>query len=113
MQAQPDPQQQYPHEHEQVMQMKEEEEHKVVPVDEQVDVPDRGRRPQKCGGSAATPGPMATTSAPAITGIKTKLRVEGFEMPGDGDGCVFLFNFLHLFEWMVHILMPWFGAQGS
>jgi len=111
--------QQYPHEQMVHMQMKEEEqeEHKVVPVDEQADVPDRGRRLQKYGGSAAIPGSMTTTSAPTITRAKAKTRVEGFEMPdeSDGYGCVFLFYFyfLRLFVWMVHVLMSWFGAQGS
>jgi len=101
------------------MQMKEQEqeEHKVVPVDEQVDIPDRGRRLQKYGGSAAIPGSMITTSAPTITRVKAKARVEGFEMPdeSDGYGCVFLFYFyfLRLFVWKVHVLMSWFGAQGS
>jgi hypothetical protein len=77
--------------------MKEEDEqHKVVQVDGQVDVPDRGRRLQKCGGSAASPGPMTTTSAPTITRVKARMSVEGFEMPDDGDGygCVFLFYFI-------------------
>jgi hypothetical protein len=42
-----------------MMQMKgEEEEHKVVPVEEQGYAPDRGRGLQKCGGSAAIPGPV-------------------------------------------------------
>jgi hypothetical protein len=98
MQAQHHSQHQYPHE--QMMQMKEEEEeHHVVPGDEQGDVPDRGRRLQKCGGSASIPGPMTTTPAPTITRVKAKMRVEGFEMPDDGDGyaCVFLFYFISSF----------------
>jgi len=78
------------------MKEQEQEERKVVPVDEQADIPDRGRRLQKYGGSAAIPGSMTTTSAPTITRVKAKARVEGFEMPdeSDGYGCVFLFYFL-------------------
>ena len=119
IQAHQHPQQQYPHDQVMHMQMKEQEqeEPKVVPVDEQADVPDRGRRLQKHGGSAAIPGSMTTTSAPTIMRVKAKARVEGFEMPdeSDGYGCVFLFYFyfLRLFVWMVHVLMSWLGAQGS
>jgi hypothetical protein len=89
-----------------MMQMKEVE-LKVLPVDEQADVPDRGRRQQKCGRSAAVPGPMSTTPAPTITGVKARMRVLG-------EGMVrisILFYFLHLFEWAVYILISWFGAQ--
>ena len=97
MQAQHRPHQQYPHDQ---MQMKEEdEEHHTVPVDGLADVPERGRRAQKFGLSVAIPGPtanMTTTSAPTITRVKAKLRVEGFEMPdtdnGDDDGCVVYFT---------------------
>ena len=84
MQAQHRPLQRYPHS--QMIQMKEEDdEHQVAPVNE---VPERGRRAQKFGLSVAIPGP---TAAPTITRVKAKLRVEGFEMPdnGDGDGYVF------------------------
>ena len=89
---------QYPHE--QVIQMKEEEEeHKIVLVDQLADVPERGRRTQKFGGSTTS---MTTISAPTVTKVKARMRVEGFETPvdgdGDGDGCVLLLiNFLHLF----------------
>ena len=89
MQAQHHPLQQYPHG--QLMQMKEEEDdHHVVPIDE---VPERGRRAQKFGLSVAIPGP---TAAPTITRVRAKLRVEGFEMPdnGDADGCVILILFI-------------------
>jgi len=117
MQARQHPRQQYPHD--QMMQMKmeqEQEERKVVPVDEQADIPDRGRRLQKYGGSAAVPGSMTTTSAPTITRVKANARVEGFEMPdeSDGYGCVFLFYFyfLRLFVWKVHVLMSWFWCTG-
>ena len=108
MQAQHRPQQQYPHE--QMMQMKEEdEEHHIVPVDELSDVPERGRRTQKFGLSVAIPGStanMTTTSAPTITRVKAKLRVEGFEMPdnGDDDGYVVYFNFnssIYLNGWSI------------
>jgi len=114
MQTQQHSQQQYPHD--QMMQMQvveEEEEPKVVPVDQQADVPERGRRLQKYRGAAAIPGPIATTSAPTIMRAKAKTRVEGFEIPDDSDGygCVFLY-FLRLFVWMAHVLMSWFGAQG-
>ncbi len=66
-----------------------------MPVDELVDVPERGRRTQKFGLSVTIPGPtasMATTSAPMTTRSKASIRVEGVEMPGDGDGdgCVIL-----------------------
>ena len=95
---------------------KEEEEPKVVPVDQQVDVLERGRRLQKYGGSAAIPGPIATTSVSTVLRAKAKMRVGGFEIPDDsgGYGCVFLFYFyfLRLFVWMAHVLMSWFGAQG-
>ena len=97
MQAQHHPQHQYPHDR--MMQMKEEdEEHHTVPVDEVADIPERGRRAQKFGLSVAIPDPtasMTATSAPTITRVKAKLRVEGFEMPdhGDDDGCVVYFNF--------------------
>ena len=76
-----------------MIQMKEDdEEHQVVPIDEN---PERGRKAQKFGLSVAIPGPMA---APTITRVKAKLRVEGFEMPdnGDDDGCVFLILTLFL-----------------
>ena len=95
MQGQPHPQRQYLHD--QLMQMKQEdEEHKVVPVDEQGDVPVRGRRLQKFSGSVSIPDPtagMTSTSASTITRVKARMRVEGFEMPedADADGCVFLF----------------------
>ena len=86
------------------MQMKQEdEEHKVLPADEQRDVPMRGRRLQKSSGPGAIPDPtasMTSTSAPTITRVKARMRVEGFEMPddADADGCVlFLLLFLFLF----------------
>jgi len=102
MQAHQHPQQQYLHDQMMKMKMKEQEqdERKVVPVDEQADIPDRGRRLQKYGGSAAIPGSMTTTSAPTITRVKAKAHIEGFE-ERDGYGCVFLFYFyfLRLFVW--------------
>ena len=89
----------------------------------QVDVSARGRRRKKCGELAAIPDPttsMTSTSAPTITRANAKMCVDGFEMPGDGNGdeCVFLFSisyfyfyFIILFP-MVYVLMLWFGAQG-
>jgi len=72
MQAHQHPQQQYPRGQTIHMEMKEQEqeEHKLVPVDEQVDAPDRGCRLQKYGGSAAIPGSMITSSAPTIMRVK-------------------------------------------
>ena len=70
-----------------------------MPVDGLVDVPERGRSTQKFGLLGAIFGPtvgMTTTSAPTITRVKVRLRVEGFEIPDndDGEGCVlFLFEF--------------------
>jgi len=74
---------------------------------------DRGCRLQKYAGSAAIPGSMTTMSAPTITRVKVKARVGGFEMPdeSDGFGCVFLFILFPSRK--VHVLISWFGAQGS
>ena len=83
--------QQYPHG--QMIQMKEDdEEHQVVPIDEN---PERGHKVQKFGLSVAIPGPTAVLT---IMRVKAKLRVEGFEMPdnGDDDGCIFLILTLFL-----------------
>jgi len=91
------------------MQMEEEEEEpKLVPIDQQVDVPERGRRPQKYRGAAAIPGPIATTSAPTIMRAKAKTRVEGFEIPDDSDGyggayfCFIFISFDCLYGWSMY-----------
>ena len=106
MQGQPHPQRQYLRD--QIMQMKQEdEEHKVLPADEQRDVPMRGRRLQKSSGPGAIPDPtasMTSTSAPTITRVKARMRVEGFEMPddADADGCVFILFYYFNFRWSVY-----------
>jgi len=70
--------------------MKEEhKEHKVVQVDEQVDVPERA----DVWWAGCDSWSYATTLAPAITRVKVIMHAEGFEMPDDGDGWFILFYF--------------------
>ena len=69
---------------------------KLCQLTNQGDVPERGCRLQKFSGLAAILNPTASMTSTSAPRVKAKMRVEGFEMPGDGDGdgCVFLFSIL-------------------